>query len=302
MSTTLRKYQAGMAAQLPSAIHLPIPRPPPPQDMFAAATPGPEVQRGGRSPRPPPPPPARDRTAAMHKLASLSAELKSKVQDASSAISDVRQRVTQQMLEGTGYADKTDDEDFPELEAHVSCTSGRAKQRSKPTHARSPTASWTAPCRPLAAMAWWQHTGRAVAPDTRTTPQSVHPSLRSVRKRSARARSFWGGHCALLPIPHLSACPFSEGRSGVCVGIQSLPHPTSRVSHNQRTLPPVPHPSIPCGPECKGAFESGLKWEWGGFVPVTRTAHAQAEPFWGMPPIPVPPPHRLKIDLADTSE
>jgi hypothetical protein len=60
----------------------------------------------------------------MHKLASLSAELKNKVHDASSAISDVRQRVTQQMLEGTGYADKTDEEDFPELVAHVSRTRG----------------------------------------------------------------------------------------------------------------------------------------------------------------------------------
>eukprot|EP00962_Isochrysis_galbana_P007834 scaffold2124_cov90-Isochrysis_galbana.AAC.4 len=224
--------------------------------MFAAATPGPEVQRGGRSPRPPPPP-ARDRTAAMHKLASLSAELKSKVQDASSAISDVRQRVTQQMLEGTGYADKTDDEDFPELEAYVSCRSGRAKQRSKPTHARSPRASWTAPCRPLAAMAWWQPTGRAVAPDTRTTPQSVHPSLRSVGKRSARARSFWGGHCALLPIPHLSACPFSEGRSGVCMGIQSLPHPTSRVSQPAGPCPLCPTRRSPVALSVKGHLSRG---------------------------------------------
>mmetsp|Transcript_2882 Transcript_2882/g.8487 ORF Transcript_2882/g.8487 Transcript_2882/m.8487 type:complete len:176 (+) Transcript_2882:47-574(+) len=55
----------------------------------------------------------------MHKLASLSAELKSKVQDASSAISNVRERVTQQMLEGTGLADKTEEEEFPELEAHA---------------------------------------------------------------------------------------------------------------------------------------------------------------------------------------
>jgi len=54
----------------------------------------------------------------MHKLASLSAELKSKVQDATSAISDVRQRVAAQMMDSTGMADK-DEDDLPELEANV---------------------------------------------------------------------------------------------------------------------------------------------------------------------------------------
>jgi hypothetical protein len=87
--------------------------------MFAAGGRSPEAVKPSSHGRPPHVTRAQH-AAAMHKLASLSAELKSKVQDASSAISDVRQRVTQQMLEGTGYADKTDEEDFPELETHVS--------------------------------------------------------------------------------------------------------------------------------------------------------------------------------------
>ncbi|EOD24607.1 hypothetical protein EMIHUDRAFT_463538 [Emiliania huxleyi CCMP1516] len=54
----------------------------------------------------------------MHKLASLSAELKSKVQDAGSALSDVRSRVTQQVIDAAGGGAAEEDE-IPELQQHV---------------------------------------------------------------------------------------------------------------------------------------------------------------------------------------
>jgi len=54
----------------------------------------------------------------MHKLASLSAELKSKVQDAGSALSDVRSRVTQQVIDAAGGGAAEEDE-IPELQQHA---------------------------------------------------------------------------------------------------------------------------------------------------------------------------------------
>ena len=64
---------------------------------------------------------------AMHKLASLSAELKSKVQDAGSALSDVRSRVTQQVIDAAGGGAAEEDE-IPELQQHVRRTTAHTKQ------------------------------------------------------------------------------------------------------------------------------------------------------------------------------
>ena len=54
----------------------------------------------------------------MHNLSGLASQLSKKALDAGSALADAQRRVTQQAMEATGMADKTEEDEPAELQLH----------------------------------------------------------------------------------------------------------------------------------------------------------------------------------------